>query len=773
MDNLESILDDDTNEKEESKQEDTDNLDDLESILDDDTSEKEEPKQEDTDNLDDLDSILDDNTKEENNNNLETALDDDIKTQNADELENNIDNNSLESNNDNLMVENVAGNVRIIEEENTLPSPDSADSLGESKYEDVDKDINDDEVIDNIKRLSPITRYHVLDAILNEKLSKNSMQKLLKALEKGESNEYITDFINNELGLSISDSRGGLLDIIPIPSSLKEYAKIIRIAAIFLVLFVGVVLFSYQFIYKPVLANRYFKMGLENIYNSQFDEAERNFAKGDRLTPKKIKWYNKYAKEYIDRSAFDYALKKLETSVDIKPRNIDTRLLFGYYYRNKGEKELSEEDYNSGEELYNNLMTYTDKEKDLKRIYDDLGVLMISRAKTLVEPNYYNNAYENYREMINKFGDNVIPRKRVMLIKIYPDNYQDVKDLQNHINRLKNGYIDDDVYPKLAKYLLDKDDFYGARKLFEKLLAKYTNNLESIVGYADYEARLKHYDRAKEILINSALPLYTSNPYNVGEEYVYNMLGQIYYNLKEYGSAINNFKLALEKNSLYPDANFNLANLYFYQDNDYKKAKEHYKIAYDNLAPDLRSDQLLYNLSWLYYLDGEYDLAFQGFNDLFYKNPDNSIVSYALGNSLLHLDRANLANGFYRNALNKALESRRDKFEMRTEKDFMFISYLASLHNNIGVSYAYNSVVSNQIENEQMAFKNFVVASEYFDQLRTSNIDLDMAEKRTVNIDNQNIGASKYNMMAIQSKRNLKNSVIIDDYIPKTMFNLK
>ena len=773
LDDLESILDDDTSEKEEPKQEDTDNLDDLDSILDDDTNEKEEPKQEDTDNLDDLDSILDDNTKEENNNNLETALDDDIKTQNADELENNIDNNSLESNNDNLMVENVAGNVRIIEEENTLPSPDSADSLGESKYEDVDKDINDDEVIDNIKRLSPITRYHVLDAILNEKLSKNSMQKLLKALEKGESNEYITDFINNELGLSISDSRGGLLDIIPIPSSLKEYAKIIRIAAIFLVLFVGVVLFSYQFIYKPVLANRYFKMGLENIYNSQFDEAERNFAKGDRLTPKKIKWYNKYAKEYIDRSAFDYALKKLETSVDIKPRNIDTRLLFGYYYRNKGEKELSEEDYNSGEELYNNLMTYTDKEKDLKRIYDDLGVLMISKAKTLVEPNYYNNAYENYREMINKFGDNVIPRKRVMLIKIYQDNYQDVKDLQNHINRLKNGYIDDDVYPKLAKYLLDKDDFYGARKLFEKLLAKYTNNLESIVGYADYEARLKHYDRAKEILINSALPLYTSNPYNVGEEYVYNMLGQIYYNLKEYGSAINNFKLALEKNSLYPDANFNLANLYFYQDNDYKKAKEHYKIAYDNLAPDLRSDQLLYNLSWLYYLDGEYDLAFQGFNDLFYKNPNNSIVSYALGNSLLHLDRANLANGFYRNALNKALESRRDKFEMRTEKDFMFISYLASLHNNIGVSYAYNSVVSNQIENEQMAFKNFVVASEYFDQLRTSNIDLDMAEKRTVNIDNQNIGASKYNMMAIQSKRNLKNSVIIDDYIPKTMFNLK
>ncbi|MEI0531844.1 hypothetical protein R4I97_09810 [Brachyspira pilosicoli] len=768
LDDLENILDDDSKDTD-TKEEDTDNLDDLENILDDDSSKDANTKEEDTDNLDDLENILDDDSSKDNNTKKED-------TDNLDDLDNVLDNENketdIENTDSNLMVGNVAGNVRIVEEENSLPSPDSADNLPESKYEDVDKDINDDEVIDNIKRLSPITRHHVLDAILNEKLSKNSMQKLLKALEKGESNEYITDFINNELGLSISDSRGGLLDIIPIPNSLKEYAKIIRIAAIFLVLFVGIVLFSYQFIYKPVLANKYFKTGLENIYSSQFDEAERNFAKGDRLTPKKVKWYNKYAKEYTDRFAFSYALKKLETSVDINPRNIDTRLLFGYYYRTKGEKELSKEDYDSGEDLYNNLMSYTDKEKDLKRIYDDLGVLMISRAKTLVEPNYYDNAYENYREMINRFGDNVIPRKRVMLIKIYQDNYQDVKDLQNHINRLKSGYIDDEVYPKLAKYLLDKDDFYGARKLFEKLLSKYTNNLESIVGYADYEARLKHYDRAKEILINSALPIYSSNPYNVGEEYVYNMLGQIYYNLKEYGSAINNFKLALEKNSLYPDANFNLANLYFYQDNDYKKAKEHYKIAYDNLAPDLRSDQLLYNLSWIHYLDEEYDLAFQGFNDLFYKNPDNSIVSYALGNSLLHLDRANLANGFYRNALNKALESRRDKLEMRTEKDFMFISYLASLHNNIGVSYAYNSVVSNQIENEQMAFKNFVIASEYFDQLRTSNIDLDMNEKRTVTIDNQNIGASKYNMMAIQSKRNLKDNVIIDDYIPKTMFNL-
>ena len=142
----------------------------------------------------------------------------------------------------------------------------------------------------------------------------------------------------------------------------------------------------------------------------------------------------------------------------------------------------------------------------------------------------------------------------------------------------------------------------------------------------------------------------------------------------------------------------------------------------------------------LNYSDGEYDRAFEGFNALFQKNPSNSVVSYALGNSLLHLDKANLANGFYRNALSQVL-SKRDRLgrlEMRTESDFILVSYLASLYNNIGVSYAYNSTITNTIVNEQQAFKYFVLASEYFDQIRTANIDLERMEKRTILVDNQN-----------------------------------
>ena len=798
LEDLEGILEDEEEESklkepekiEDKAEEDATHLDNLEGILDDieeeskiesdkeKEDEKIETKSEEEDiNLDDLENILDEeDTKipEETENYKEPEKTEDkiTKDETKEEIDDLPDLDSIEDTNE---IKEEAP-VQIMEGGTSLPSPDTADKLGASRYENVDDNIDHDKVIDSIKNLSPLTRYHVLDAILNEKLDQASMRELLEALDSEKSNEDITELINRDLGLSIKEyGKSAILELIPIPNSLKDYAHIIRVAAVFLILFVGIVLLSYQFVYKPIKANEYFKNGLADIYKGAYNNAEINFAQGNKLKPKQIKWFNRYGKAYIERERFDSALAKIEDALNIKPRDFDSRVLFGYYYRSKGEKQLSEEDYIKGEELYNDMLSYVSKKNQLKTVYDERGILMISRAKNLSQANYYDNAYNNYIQMINLFGDNVIARKRAMLIRIYQDNYKQVKALQEHINNLKSGYIDDDVYPKLARYLLNNNDFYGSRTLLEKILKKYPSNLEAIIGYADYQARLKHYEKARDILVNTALPMFENNPYRRGKEFVYNMLGQIYYNLGEFGNSINNFNAALEINKTYPDANYNLANLYFYQDKDYEKAKEHYQLAYDNLPPELRGDKLLYNLSWIYYLNNEFDRAFEGFNALFQKNPSNSVVSYALGNSLLHLDRANLANGFYRNALNQIL-SRREKLgrlEMRTESDFFLLSYLASIYNNMGVSYAYNSTIENNAQNEREAFKNFVLASEYFDQIRTSNIDLERMEKRTIILENNNIGVATYNVMAIQSKRNLKDAVMIDDYIPKDIYYVR
>ena len=66
-----------------------------------------------------------------------------------------------------------------------------------------------------------------------------------------------------------------------------------------------------------------------------------------------------------------------------------------------------------------------------------------------------------------------------------------------------------------------------------------------------------------------------------------------------------------------------------------------------------------------------------------------------------------------------------------------------------------------------------LLLAEIINEIRTSNIDLERMEKRTILVDNQNIGAATYNIMSVQGKRNLKQATVIDDYIPKDMYYVR
>ena len=601
------------------------------------------------------------------------------------------------------------------------------------------------------------------------------MASLLKALVNDYDEDEILFILRRKLGIKISKTpKDKITDLIPVPQRFKEYASIIRIASLVLFALLVIGTLSYQFIYRPMMSESYFSRGLKELNQGNYGSAENNFAKGDKLKPKQTEWYNKYARGYINREVFPEARNKIDYAMKTKPLDFESQITLGYYHRKKGEKELSLEEYTQGEVLYDDMLSRNNKEKAVETILDERGLLMISRALTLFEDNYLEMAYKNYSTLAQTIPSSILARKMGMLIRIYQDDYDKVMTLEKRINAMKDGYFDDLVYPELAKYYLSKEKFYEARTLFEKILTEYPENLNALLGYANYFFILNNYENSKNILINNVLPLYEANPFLEGREIVHNMLGQIYYNTKEYAMASLEFRNALDINQAYPDANYNLGNLYFYQDNNYEKAKEHYQIASASLPKELRSTQLIYNLSWLYYLDEEYDSAFEGFYSLFEKEKNQTVVSYALGNSLLHLERENLANGFYRESLNIALNTRNKlgTLKMRTDKEFILVSYLASLYNNIGVSYAYKYAQSNNVEDQQAAFNSFVIASEYFDQLRTSQLNIQAYQNKTIMLDNQNVGIAKYNLMAIQTGRNLKEVSAIDNFIPKDMYQI-
>lgn len=642
----------------------------------------------------------------------------------------------------------------------------------ENKYKNIEKQLTKsdiEKIVYEMQLLPDTTQRYVTDIILNDKLDESDMTKLLVALGTGAGAKAVADIIKDCLGVSIhydSEHKSKTKNIKEI--FFGNYLPVAgAVSVILLMLFL-----IFNFVYRPLRSASYFKKGYEVLQKSDYESAERNFAKGDKIRPKQIKWYNKYARAYIDRMSFEHAKNKLDKAIAIKSRDFQTRMTLGYYYQKRAENDYSEDIYIEGENMYNDMLIFTRKRKDVVQLYDGLGRLQISRADTLGEKDYYNKAFDTYKAMIAKTGDGVLPRKMGMLIKIKQDDYEQVKYQRERINRMKKNYFDDDVYPELAQYLLNKDELFDARTLLEKILFKNPTNVPSLISLADYYIRINHYDTAIKILSVNVMKEYDKNTFMRGREYAHNMLGQAYYTMREYGSAMKEFQNALAINSLYADANYNMGNIYFYQENDYQKAENNYLIAYANMREEYMPLNLNYNLGWIAYNKKEYDTSFAYFYKIFDKVRGNAVLSYAIGNTLVHLDKENLALGFYIEALNILLERKRmlGTMYMVANKEFFVLNYLASLYNNIGVANIRKFTKTGDSAFEKDGFVSFVKSAECFDQVRIARRELLMDETRAVNVENQEFGIATYNLVMLQTKRPLYQSIKPDDYIPKDMY---
>ncbi len=524
-------------------------------------------------------------------------------------------------------------------------------------------------------------------------------------------------------------------------------------------------------IYRPIAGNSYFQEGYDNLIAIDYNSAERSFTRANKLTPNDIAWFNKYANGYIDRNAFDYAETKIAEALAIDDDNFETKMTEGRYFQQRAEFEMSAELYMEGEALYNAMLQSKYSKKEKLQIYDAKGLLQISRASILGERRYYASAYETYKQMIEEYGDNITARKRGMLINIYTDNYDNVRSQASKIDSFKKGYFDDEVYPEYARYLLDKGEFQESRVLLEKILSEYPDNILALVTLADYYGRINNNAMMADIL-TSVLALYDGEPHKSGREYVHNMLGQYYYIEGNYTNALAEFENAVAINTRYPDANYNLGNIYYYHKDDYEKALEYYQVAYDNMFEQYKPAVLSFNLGWLYYRNKEYESAFEYFYDIYDFEQNNVVLNYALGNSLMAIDKNELAYDFYIDALALLLKNR-DSFGtlyIVRAKEFETLNYLASLYNNIGVANAKMYAATRSSKYDRDAFQNFVRASELLNQVKAARGDLTREAGRIVNVDSQSTAIATYNLLVLQSGTPSYNRILLDNYIPKDLY---
>lgn len=617
-----------------------------------------------------------------------------------------------------------------------------------------------------------------------------------------------------------------------ITAFVENYLPSLRIIGIVAggVIVVGIIVYALA---VPWQTTMLIEEGLRLIDKVEYEKAERNFKKATEMQYffakpflKNIPWYDRYANRYLGKGATEHAKKKLDTALAFEPKNMDIRLTYGVYYRREGELHQSETAFRFGEILYKHILSGYNrrrversiaagdaagsvkreyefiatetwatnvkmlepisKPKKLVSAYDGRGMLYIVWADTMSEgkEEKLENAIDNYRTMLTRTGDGVLPRKRFAQIYIRLDDRKYVDKQMNRIKAYDEEFIDDELSPELAEYLLNKKEYVKSRVLMENILKKYPANERALVTAADYWVRLKEYDKAEEILSNYALSLYgpTRTEGLNKRAFIHNTLGMINYNRGQYVSAIEQFSEALKVNGMYADAHYNLAQLYFYQNNNYDLAAYHYEMAARDTENIMSRKPLLnYNLGWINYYRGDavgYENSYNAWYPVHQRMRGNPVAAYAVGNALLHMkDKENLAEGYYLEAkeLLERLREKTGKLSMDRAIEFHIVNFLASLNNNMGVIHyrrAQKGIYPE--ENSDKAFRAFVQSAQYFDLVKTSRKE--MMEERVVilgKLPEGDVGIPKLNIMRLTDiGKRKRRDAIIDDYIPKDLYYL-
>lgn len=191
----------------------------------------------------------------------------------------------------------------------------------------------------------------IKEIILKDMLPADDTRRLIDMLLAGSSEEEVLRFVEEKTGrkIDISAVPEGRRVLTSRPEYTKEgkarQEKLIKLTKIFgavgLVSFL-LTIFSYQYIYKPVMAKKKInqgtalirKPGLPTIQKAKdYKEAEELFKYVDENYAKDYLYgYNEYAKAYFEKKEYDLALRKLNKAYNIDPVDVDTLNSLGRFY---------------------------------------------------------------------------------------------------------------------------------------------------------------------------------------------------------------------------------------------------------------------------------------------------------------------------------------------------------------------------------------------------------------------------------------------------------
>ncbi|MGC8765444.1 MAG: hypothetical protein ACP5QT_06130 [Brevinematia bacterium] len=631
--------------------------------------------------------------------------------------------------------------VRPVEEKKEI-SPEAAPAGGVEKIEiDPEKALKIRNRINQIKdsELRKKVRY----ALIESHLPKNLENELIKLLLLNESDSKLKDFIERnlpevELRPPVEEYAGfeerpvkrqviyseAIYKQKEIEENLKKFT---RYAAFGFVLLIILGFLMWRFIWIPGIVESVYKKGYAALSKNNTVEAENYFKRAKDMGGVSIKWYNLYAKKYVELTNYEAARRKYIEALDYAPLDKTTIYNFAEYY-----KTIYPPRYEDALVLYYRLykkspnnFEYLDK---VARTYVEWGDRITEYDEKLKKYAEADRLYEGYLTKKPKYAGAYF-RLLDIAIRLKRDDRIDI--LFDSLDKVNKRAVNEETFTSLARYYLDEKRYDRAKRVFEKLIpylsppSKTNTSMamiqsESYYEYGRFLTINMDFLRAVKMLSNSI----NLNPKNSKS---YNLLGEIYLlderSVASKVTAKEMFEKAISYDPVFYKPYANLGHLYFYNsfnftdpEKAYSQAFYYYKIASSLIGSENRDFLLSYNLGWLYYKYGDYENSLNEYSKIYVDESYNPVISYNLGNIFFKINKYELAKTQYEKAINY-LEKIANKIsylnpELTRHKELY--TQLARNYNNMGVVYLYlrNYFPRQKNQLEQEALLNFYKAKD-------------------------------------------------------------
>lgn len=557
-----------------------------------------------------------------------------------------------------------------VSNESTFDSPvEKRTSLTDEEYKTFKKNLND----------YPLNlRIEIERLIVNNEFKDDAVFAVIEKVINGAAARQVSAYLSKYLDISVDiprDFERRTAEQYDAYKKSLEYQlknRILPLCAVSILgIFVAVGLFFLieRFVYRPVMADMLYKEGYELLENNLFPQSEVTFNRAVEFKPKK-KWFLNYARGYCAKKQYDRSRRMYENSL----------LRFNH-------DKVSGMEY-AQMELYE-LANYVRAEEIVKReildyhINDKDGLLLLGDVflewATEKDPSKFENAFTQYTDLINLYGNNDEYTKRLMRYYIRTDNLREVLPIKAYFYGLKKNVLGSSDLTELSGYLLDK--LYGYLSPSDEYLRTQIENVRQLLEMAieaDSTVPEPHYNLARyfiytgneanaQLLLNSAITNFenskTRRPKRIQKNIdSYRLLGEIYTNQQQYlvaeetyGKGVllfeeeqkNSFlKATPEIGNLYAD----LGDLDYFISGNMDNALLNYTKATKN---EYDTASVNYKIGFINYANKDYEKALSAFIKSSEEKSEDKNLLYSLGNVLALRNDDYSAQGYYERLIDK------------------------------------------------------------------------------------------------------------------------